>query len=417
MKTSRRRFIGTVAIAGISASANTRLWSAVVPKNRYTQSLEAFKNTLRNLPRKSGLKIRRVESYLVNTNLAFVKVTADDGSEGIGQISPFDADISATILHRKIAPLIMGADPYDFDTISDKCIEANYKYPWSFVCRALCGLDTALWDLRGKREKKSVCELLGGKPRRLPVYGSSMSRTIKPEDEAARLVKLRDTKGFRAFKIRIGKVCGHDEDQWPGRTEAIVPTVRKAIGEKVALLADANSCYTPKKAIQVGRMLEQYNVHHFEEPCPYWELEWTAEVAAALKVPVAGGEQDNDLAQWRRMIRIKAVDIVQPDVCYIGGLTRALRVAIMGAEAGLKCTPHSANLSMVTVFTLHLMEAIPNPGEFVEYTIEKNDWTENIYRPFLAVEDGSVAIPSEPGWGVEINKEILAKAERKVTEV
>jgi L-alanine-DL-glutamate epimerase-like enolase superfamily enzyme len=228
-------------------------------------------------------------------------------------------------------------------------------------------------------------------------------------------VKLRDTVGYTAFKIRIGKVAGHDQDEWPGRTEELVPTVRKAIGDKVALLVDGNSCYTPKKAIEVGRMLEQYNVWHFEEPCPYWELEWTAEVAAALNVPVAGGEQDNDLAQWRRMIRMKCVDITQPDVCYIGGITRALRVAIMAAEAGLPCVPHSANLSMVTLFTLHLCGAIPNFGSHVEFSIENTPWTDNIYEPALKAVNGKVPIPAGPGWGVTINPDLLARAERKTT--
>ena len=93
-------------------------------------------------------------------------------------------------------------------------IQAEYKFPGSYTCRALTGLDTALWDRRGKLESKSVCELLGGTPRPFPVYGSSMRRDITPEDEATRLARLRDEKGFRAFKVRVGKVCGHDEDQW-----------------------------------------------------------------------------------------------------------------------------------------------------------------------------------------------------------
>jgi L-alanine-DL-glutamate epimerase-like enolase superfamily enzyme len=136
-------------------------------------------------------------------------------------------------LHRKVARLALGADPADFDIISDRVIEANYKFPWSFICRALGGVDTAIWDLLAKRAGKSVCALLGGKPRPLPVYGSSMSRTIKPEAEAARLLQLRDKQGFQAFKVRIGKVCGHDQDQWPGRTAALVPAVRKALAVHV----------------------------------------------------------------------------------------------------------------------------------------------------------------------------------------
>jgi L-alanine-DL-glutamate epimerase-like enolase superfamily enzyme len=345
--------------------------------------------------------------------LSFVRIEADDGSEGWGQISTFDADLSATILHRKIAPHVLGADPADFDAISDRAIEANYKFPWSYVCRALAGVDTAIWDLLGKRAGKSVCALLGGAPRPVPVYGSSMSRTIRPADEGARLARLRDEKGFRAFKVRVGKVCGHDQDEWPGRTEELLPAVRKAVGDRVVLLADGNSCYTPRRAIEVGRIMEAQGYCHFEEPCPYWELEWTAEVAAALRMPVAGGEQDNDLAQWRRMIRMNAVDIVQPDLCYIGGLTRALRVAMAAHEAGKPCVPHSANLSWVTVFTLHMFGAIPNAGPHVEFTIEASPWAEGVYDPPLRVVDGKVAIPDGPGWGVKLRREWLEKTERK----
>ena len=163
-------------------------------------------------------------------------------------------------------------------------------------------------------------------------------------------------------------------------------------------------------------MLEDNNVCHFEEPCPYWELEWTAKVTAAIKVPVAGGEQDNDLAQWRRMIRMRVVDIVQPDICYVGGLTRALRVAAMAAEAKLPCVPHSANLAMVTVFTLHMLGAIPNAGPHLEFSIEPANWTKDLYHPALKVHDGKVAIPDGPGWGVTVNPKWLAAAARDISE-
>ena len=201
-----------------------------------------------------------------------------------------------------------------------------------------------------------------------------MRRDITPEAEADRLAGLRDRHGYDAFKFRIGSECGHDRDEWPGRTEAIVPAVRKALGDDAALLVDANSCYTPAKAIEVGRMLEDHGVCHFEEPCPYWELEWTRQVADALDVAVTGGEQDCELPTWRRMIGMRAVDVVQPDVCYLGGLTRTLRVVAMAQAAGLPVTPHSANLSLVTVFTLHMMGAIAGAGPYVEFSIEGADY-------------------------------------------
>jgi len=362
------------------------------------------------------MNIARIETF-TRGHLSIVRVRTDDGAEGYGQIAPFNADISATVLHRQIAPHALGRDATDLDGLADRCIDRNHKFPWSYVCRALAGVDTALWDLRGKREGKSVCELLGGEPRPFPVYGSSMRRDITPEDEAQRLARLMESRGYRAFKIRIGTDCGHNADAWPGRTESLVPTVRKAAGEETRLLVDANSCYTPDRAIEVGRMLEDNGVCHFEEPCRYWELEWTAQAAAALEVPVAGGEQDVDLAQWRRMIAMRAVDIVQPDVCYVGGLTRALRVAAMAAEANMPCVPHSANLSMVTVFALHMMGAIANAGPYVEFSIEPTEWTEGLYAPALEVRDGKAPIPDGPGWGVEISRDWLGKAERQVSEL
>lgn len=361
------------------------------------------------------MKIQSIETF-TRREVGFVRVRAEDGAEGYGQLSPYNADISALVLHRQVARYALGADASDIDGINDRCIEGEYKFPGSYVCRALAGVDTALWDLRGKQEDKSVCELLGGKVRSVPVYGSSMRRDITPEEEARRLKELQETYGFRAFKIRVGKVCGHDEDQWPGRTEALVPTVRRAIGDEATLLVDGNSGYTPRRAIEVGRMLEDNGVGHFEEPCPYWELEWTAEVAAALDVPVAGGEQDVDLAQFRRMLAMRAVDIVQPDVCYVGGLTRARRVAEMAEELGVPCTPHSANLSLVTLFTLHLMAAIPNAGPFVEFSIEPTAWAEGLFQPALEVRDGEVAIPKGPGWGVTLNPRWLEAAEHQITE-
>jgi L-alanine-DL-glutamate epimerase-like enolase superfamily enzyme len=359
-----------------------------------------------------GRTIQKVETFTRGA-VGVVRLTTNDGKEGYGQLSTFEPDISATLLHRHLAGEVLGKDPAQIDSLVDRCVEANYKFPWSFVCRALAGIDTAIWDLYGKIKDKPVRELLGGKLTSMPAYGSSMRRDISPEDEATRLVRLRDSRGFRAFKIRIAKVNGHDGDASPGRTERLVPAVRKALGDDVKILVDANSGYTPPKAIEVGRrLLEKHNICHFEEPCPYWELEWTAEVAESLQVPVAGGEQDNDLAQWRRMIGMNAVDIVQPDLCYIGGLTRALRVAQMAQKANKPVVPHSANLSMVTLFTLHLLASIPNAGPYVEFSIERNDsLNQSFYRPTLEVKDGNVMIPQGPGWGVEIDQEWLKSAQ------
>jgi len=366
-----------------------------------------------------AMKIQRLETFC-NNFVGFLRVTTDDGHVGWGQFSPYNADITAEVFHRQVARWALGADALDIETLVTTIPEREHKFPGSYLMRALTGLDTALWDLRGKLDNQSVCELLGGKPRPFPVYASSMKRgEITPEAEAERLARLRDQFGYDAFKFRVGKECGHDQDEWPGRTEAIVPQVRKALGPDVRLLVDANSGYSPKKAIEVGRMLEQHGVCHFEEPCPYWEYHWTKEVADALDLDVTGGEQDCDLALWRFAIDMRAVDVVQPDVCYLGGINRTLKVVAMAKAAGLPVTPHSANLSLVTVFTLHLMGAIENAGPYVEFSIEGPDyypWQDNLFSPALVAKDGKVQIPEGPGWGVEIDKHWLAASSYRKTE-
>jgi L-alanine-DL-glutamate epimerase-like enolase superfamily enzyme len=248
----------------------------------------------------------------------------------------------------------------------------------------------------------------------LRAYASSMRRDITPGEEAARLLRLRDERGFDAFKWRVGAECGHDVDEWPGRTEAIVPTVARALGERVAKLVDANSGFSPRRAIEVGRLLESEGIGHYEEPCPYWKLEETKQVTDALELDVTGGEQDCDLGTWARMIEMRAVDVVQPDVMYMGGIERTLKVARLAAAAGLPCTPHSANLSLVTLCTMHLLGALPNAGKYLELSIEGPDyypWQEGLFvgDPFQ-VREGHVTIPSAPGWGVEINSEWLENA-------
>ena len=366
------------------------------------------------------MKIRTIETFATRY-VGFVRVTTDDGSQGWGQVSTYHSDISALVLHRQVAPYVLGADAMAIDPLADLIVEREHKFPGSYLRRAIGGLDTALWDLHGKLAGKSVCELLGGTPRPLRVYASSMRRDITPVDEAERLARLRDECGYDAFKVRVGSEYGHDVDEWPGRTEELVPTIRKALGDEAVLLADANSCYAPARGIEVGRMLNDHGFVHFEEPCPYWELEWTRQVRDALEplaIEVTGGEQDCDLAQWRRMAAMRAVDVLQPDICYLGGLSRTLRVAKLAETTGLPCTPHSANLSMVTVFTLHMMGAIPAAGPYVEFSIEGADyypWQYGLFEPALVARDGKVQIPDGPGWGVEINRDWLERADYQVS--
>jgi len=354
-----------------------------------------------------------IESFCT-PDVGFVRITDQDGAQGWGQVSTYHADITCQVLHRQVAPWVLGQDTTDLDDLLDLVTEREHKFPGSYLRRALAGFDTAVWDLRGKAAGLPVAALLGGSAGPIRAYASSMKRDISPADEAARLLRLRDENGFTAFKVRAGAEVGRGQDEWPGRTEQIIPAMRRALGPNVDLLIDANSCYAPARAIAVGRMLEAEGFCHFEEPCPYWELEQTKQVTDALDIDVTGGEQDCDLPTWRRMIDMRAVDIVQPDICYLGGIARTLRVCRMAAEAGLPVTPHCANLSMVTLFTMHLLRAIPNAGKYLEFSIEGADyypWQEGLFTdsPY-DIRDGQAVVTDRPGWGVEISPEWLAKS-------
>jgi L-alanine-DL-glutamate epimerase-like enolase superfamily enzyme len=295
------------------------------------------------------MRIAPIET-LIRDLLAVVRVTTDDGVVGIGQTAPFEAGTSAHVLHKMVAPLFLGKDPWDVETLVDECLRAHYKLPSSFLHRALAGVDTALWDVLGQVTGQPVAKLIGGHARAsVPMYGSSMSRSTTPEEEAERLAELVAARGFRAVKIRVGQLMGRDVDAAPRRTERIIPHMREVLGDDVDILADANGGFSVGRAIRVGRLLEDHGYFHFEEPCPFPDLEQTAQVASALDIPVAGGEQDISLPQFQRMINGRAVDIVQPDIGYIGGISRARKVAVLAEAAGVPCTPHCANSSLLQV--------------------------------------------------------------------
>lgn len=364
--------------------------------------------------------IRRLETFC-DEFVCFVKVTDSEGGTGWGQTSTYCADITAQVFHRQVAPHVLGRPTDDILALVRHVEEKEHKFPGSYRCRALAGLDTALWDLLGKRAGKPVVSLLGGSPGPVRAYASSMKRDITPQDEGARLARLRDEKGFTAFKWRVGAECGHDVDEWPGRTEEVIPVVSRMLGDGMDKLVDGNSGFSVARAIEVGRMLEDNGIRHFEEPTPYWELDQTRAVTEALAIDVTGGEQDNDLTVWKTMIGMRAVDVVQPDVMYMGGMARTALVCQMAAAAGLPVTPHAANLGLVTMCTMHLLRAIPNPGKYLEFSIEGPDyypWQEGLFLgdPYR-ITDGHALVTDAPGWGVEINPAWLDRARHGVSEI
>jgi L-alanine-DL-glutamate epimerase-like enolase superfamily enzyme len=363
--------------------------------------------------------IKKIETFH-QKHLCVVRITTKDDIEGWGQTAHMNADITSQILHRMLAPLVLGKNSHNVEGISDLCIERTYKFYGSHICRAMAGIDTALWDIRAKRAGKSVAAFLGASKTHVDVYGSSMDRSITPAKEAERMKRLKNEKGFRAFKLHIASGIGKDEDVYPGRTEEIIPLVRRAIGDDTLLTVDPNGAYSVKHAIEMGLFFESYGIDYFEEPCPFWEFEKSAEVARSINIPVAGGEQDFCLAQWQRIINTKAVAIAQPDILYIGGLTRALRVSDMTNRVGLLCSPHNATFGMLQIFSIHMNAAIPNPHPFLEFSIDQDvldPFTKDFFYPQVEINDGKVKVPAEPGWGISINTDWLEKSVYTLSEL
>ena len=370
------------------------------------------------------IKIAKVETFSIDF-VCLVKVTAEDGAVGWGQTAPYRCDVTENVVHTLVAPYAINFDCNDIEGVVDHILRKQHKFIiCSFMYRAVGGLETALWDMKAKRAGVSVAKLLGAKSNVFPCYGSSMRRDITPQAEVERLKRHRDEFGYKSFKVRVGAECGNDIDEWEGRTEEIIPLVRKEMGDDIGLLVDGNSGFGIKRAIEVGHMLQDNGYQHFEEPCPYWELDWTKEVTATLDIDVTGGEQDNYLPVWDRIINENIVDITQPDVLYMGGMSRTLEVVKRASAKGIPTTPHAANLSLVTLFTAHLLCAVDGrddliAGQYLEYAIEDSAYYPDqagIFTPDYKIVDGNIHISDAPGWGIEVNEDWLQNARYQMTE-
>ncbi len=352
------------------------------------------------------MKIASLEPILLDPTL-LVRLETDGGIVGWGECSPMNTRVTQSHLKHSIKPLVVGRDPFNLESIVEDIFVKTYKIAGQSQAMAASGVEIALWDIIGKSLEVPIYKLIGGAYRKkVRVYASSMRRDISPKEEADRMTRLVDDHGFTAVKVRVGQKFGFNRDAAPGRSEAVVREVRSSLGEGVEIMVDANSCYTAKGAIKMGRRLEKYDIFHFEEPCPYKDLDSTAKVAAALDTPVAGGEQDWEMHHFRRMMEMGAVDIVQPDLIKAGGFLICKKIAAMAESFGLVCTPHQTQ-PLGTIANLHFVASTPCCRYSQEFNIESHPWRERLFGEQLRVKDGFLPVPQEPGLGIEINEDLL----------
>jgi L-alanine-DL-glutamate epimerase-like enolase superfamily enzyme len=359
---------------------------------------------------KSPVKIASVELLRDKKN-HFVRTRSTDGAVGVA-LTNSRAAYLYPILRQLVIPYFIGKDARDIESLIDGVyvFRSNYKLSGVAFWCCVAWVEFSLLDLLGKIEGKPVGDLLGGVIRReVPIYVASGNRDTTPQQEVDILAKHIEQNGARAVKFKVGGRMSNNADSMPGRTEGLIRLVRKALGDKITIYADSNGSYDCRKAVEVGKLMQDNNIDMFEEPCPFDHLEETRCVADALSIPISGGEQETSLRRFRWMIQNDAVQAVQPDLHYNGGFIRAIRVARMAAQAGISVMPHMSGEGTGYVDVLQFASCTPNIGPFHEYKgglPQTGPW----YDPPLRLKDGAINVPTGPGLGITPQADILKDA-------
>jgi L-alanine-DL-glutamate epimerase-like enolase superfamily enzyme len=368
-----------------------------------------FQKPVFNLPGffKSPVRIASIE-LLQSGNRFFVRTRSTDGVEGVIQTKDMEDFVS--ILHRRVIPHFLGKDARDLESLVDEVYIANYKLAGQAFWCPIAYVEQSLFDLLGKTARKPVTELMGGALRKeIPVYLSGSGRDETAEDEVEVYVRGVEATGAKAVKFKIGGRMSDNRDAYPGRTDKLLELAQKKLAGKVTLMADANGSYSAAKGIEIGKRLEEMKYLWFEEPCPWEEKSETKKVADALSMKVAFGEQDSSLWMFQWMIDNRVLDIVQPDLNYNGGFIRAARVARMARKANLWICPHNTQTGPASVNILNFAAATPNIGPYMEYVWRAPQKKESWYTPNFDIKNGTIAVPTTPGIGVEFDPDFLKK--------
>jgi D-galactarolactone cycloisomerase len=340
-----------------------------------------------------------------------VRATTDTGIVGWGEAYGPPEPSAATVRHV-LAPLVVGADPFDTLPLWERMYARLRDYGQKGIAlHAISAVDIALWDIKGQALGVSVSRLLGGRFReRVQAYATGMYFREEDDFTATLVEEARGyvAAGFRAVKLKVGHTPESDLRH--------ARAVREAIGPEVELMVDANHAYDPATAIRLGRAFERLEVRWFEEPVIPEDLEGYAEVSRALDMPVAGGEAEFTRFGFRRLLEARAVDIVQPDITATGGFTECLRIAALASAHGIRYLPHVWGSAVGLAASLQFTAALP-PATQALHPLEplfEFDRTENVFRDELAVvpirhHQGWIAVPDRPGLGIEVDEHLLRR--------
>jgi L-alanine-DL-glutamate epimerase-like enolase superfamily enzyme len=365
--------------------------------------------------------------YIPSRAALLVEVATDDGTVGIGESAIYGGNGSVTeaLIHDVLAPRILGEDVRQPERLWDRLLWPSHQLGnGGALVMGLSGLDVAAWDLMARHARLPLWRLLGGHRDHVRAYASGgFYFDGKDADAVADEFRGYAERGFRHGKMKVGRTpdtalnpllhqvrpdfatVSLDEDL------ARVRAVRAAVGDEFALAVDVNNAWNVATAIRAGRELDRLGIAWFEEPVLTDDREGSAEVARTLDTPVAGYETESLVSGFRDLIGLRAVDIVQPDVIWTGGITACRRVAALAYAAGLPCIPHVYSTAVSLVANLHFVASLPN-SHLLELDQNPNGLrTELLDVPVEPGPDAVIQLSERPGLGVSLDRETLRRYE------
>src|SRR5437868_11918343 len=346
-----------------------------------------------------------------------VEIETDNGIVGIGEAG-IGGGVTATVIERSLKPLLVGEDPLLIEPHWQKMITRTRQFGRrGIVMQAISGIDIALWDIAGKTAKLPVYRLLGASRDRVEAYASGgFYQGGKSADDLAGEAEGYRARGFKGMKMKIGRnpstqthlrhLVDHAElcEVDPDEDIARVAAVRRALGPQAKLMADVNCAWSPSFAIEMGRALEPYRLYWIEEPVATDDIDGSVRVADALATPIAGYETEIGLYGFRELITRGAIDIVQPDIAWAGGVSECRRIAALAQAHHLMVAPHAFASAVTLAASLHFIASIPN-GLVLEFDQNPNGLRDELLKEPIHIEpDGMIRLPERPGLGIELDR-------------
>ena len=356
------------------------------------------------------MKITQIRALNLADQVVLVRISTDEGIEGVGEASPMYPQIICTIIEEVLAPVLIGENPFGIEYLVERMLYSrpgkycNYKLgPQGALTSAIGGVEIALWDLMGKGLGKPVYDLLGGLYRKqIPVFASTSLVYEKSPQDWAKRARFYIDQGFGGVKIHVGQEWGFDRGEEDA--VAIVKAVREAVGDKIDVIVDAHNAYYPHTAAVIGRGFEPYRVFHFEEPVAAYDWAGMERLREQTIIPIAAGEQIYTLPDFSRFLQAGAVDILQFDLTKVGGLWTGKKIAALAEGWDVPLTLHNYHSPVATTAMLHFVASTPICRYRQEVRAEPHPLAD-IVRNAPRVISGMMEVPEAPGLGLDLDEE------------